>query len=82
MVVNIKGSILNQIFAAVEKNPKLTMGELIHLALKPLKKHYAEASDEEIYASFEKFAKLKEEDDEPMNEKDFENWREKAVISK
>jgi hypothetical protein len=60
MSINYTGAILQKLEEAVEKNPNMTIGEVLFQFLhKPqLKgKHYFYATNEEIYTSLEKFCK-------------------------
>jgi len=74
--MNYKGSIVNQVFAAIEKKPNLTIGELLYSFLnkKRLGKNFVEATDEEIYTSLENFLYEQEDEDEPYDEVSFEFW--------
>lgn len=75
-VYNYKGSIVNLLFSAIENNPELTFGQVLHsiISKNALKKNYLEATDEEIYTSTENFVKFKETYDEPMSDEEFNNW--------
>jgi len=79
--MNYKGSISNLIFAAIENKPQLKMGEILYsfLSKGKLKKHYLEATDEEIYTSLEDFLSEKEEVDEPLDEQEFYQWTEQVT---
>ena len=70
MSINYKGAILQKIDEAIEKNPNLSVGEVLFQFLhKPqlLGKHYFYATDQEIYTSLEKFCKEGSEIEETIN---------------
>ena len=70
MSINYKGAILQKIDEAIEKNPNLSVGEVLFQFLhKPQLsgKHYFYATDQEIYTSVEKFCKEGIEIEEPIN---------------
>ena len=77
MSTNYKGSIISKLFAAVEGNPDMTMGEILYSFLHKdnLKgQHFFYASDIEIYNALESFTKLGVEADEPLGTNEFEFW--------
>lgn len=76
MSINYKGNFINQLYKAIEKNPDLTLGELLFSFLREqrLKKHYFYTTDEEIYNSLEKLNKEFIEGDSLLNDKDFAFW--------
>lgn len=80
---SITGSIVNQLFAAIQKNPEMTMGEIFHSFLnkKILGKNFVEASNNEIYTAIEKFNQ-EDTTDEPYDEQGFNFWVEQALIVK
>jgi len=85
MSINYKGNFINQLYKAIEKNPDLTLGELLFSFLREqrLRKHYFYATDEEIYNSLEKLNKEpKDTEDEPMDIQAFDFWVEQITIIK
>jgi hypothetical protein len=77
MSTNYKGSIVSKLFAAVENNPDMTMGEILYSFLHKdnLKgKHFFYASDIELYNSIEQFTKIGLEIEEPISSNEFEFW--------
>lgn len=77
MSTNYKGSILSKLFAAVEKNPDMTMGEILYSFLHKnnLKgQHFFYASDVEIYNALEEFTKIGVEIEEPLPTAEFLFW--------
>lgn len=85
MKINYKGNFINQLYKTIEKNPDLTLGEILFSFLREqrLKKHYFYATDEEIYNSLEKLNKEPEDkEDEPMDIQAFDFWVEQITIIK
>lgn len=77
MSTNYKGSILSKLFAAVEKNPSMTMGEILYSFLHKdnLKgQHFFYASDVDIYNALEEFTKIGIETEEPLPTAEFLFW--------
>lgn len=77
MSTNYKGSIISKLFAAVEKNPEMTMGEILYSFLhkENLKgQHFFYATDIEIYNSIEEFTKIGIDKEEPLPTNEFEFW--------
>lgn len=77
MSTNYKGSIISKLFAAVEGNPEMTMGEILYSFLHKdnLKgQHFFYASDVEIYNALEEFTKIGVDIEEPMASNEFEFW--------
>jgi hypothetical protein len=77
MSTNYKGSIVSKLFAAVENNPDMSMGEILYSFLHKDNlrgQHFFYASDIEIYNSLEKFTKIGVENDEPLTSNEFEFW--------
>lgn len=85
MSINYKGNFINQLYKAIEKNPDLTLGELLFSFLREprIRKHYFYATDEEVYNSLEKLNKEpKDTEDEPMDVQAFDFWVEQMTIIK
>jgi len=77
MSVNYKGSIISKMFAAVENNPEMNMGEVLYSFLHKDNfngKHFFYASDLEIYNALEAFTKIGVETEEPLSTNEFEFW--------
>jgi len=79
---NCKGSIVDKLYDAIEKNPDMTVGEILHSIQVELKKRFIHSTDSEIYTAFETFVNLEEEADEPMEEQEFFFWVEQVSIVK
>lgn len=82
--MNYKGSIINLLFAAIEKKQENTVGEILYSFLNKnsLKKHYVQATDEELYTCLESYLYEPEEEDEPLDEQAFNFWVEQHLIVK
>lgn len=77
MEVNYKGSFLNKLLLAVDRNPEMTMGEILYSFLHKsnLKgKHFFYCTDIELYNSLENFTKIGVETEEPVSTNEFEFW--------
>lgn len=77
---NYRGSIISLIREAVEKYPEMSVAEVLYSAINKnaIKKHYVEATDEEIYTSFEKLVRKEKETEEQMSEEEFNQWVNKS----
>jgi hypothetical protein len=75
--INYRGSILSALYKALEQNEEMTTGEILYSFLRKENmqgKHFFYSSDQEIYNALERFNKIEEEEDEPMNEIEFNLW--------
>ena len=77
MEINYKGNIISKLYTAMEKNPTMSFGEILHSFTHKNNfggQHFFYQTDEDIYTSLEKFTKIKEEEDEPLSSNEFEFW--------
>lgn len=84
MAINYKGNFINQLYKAIEKNPELTLGEILFSFMREqrLEKHYFHATDQEIYNSLERFNKEPNDgDDTPLQEREFAEWVGKTLLN-
>lgn len=83
MNYNYKGSIVNQLYAAIEKNPEKTIGEILYgfLNKQTLGKHFFEAEDKEIFTSLEKYINETEEEDEPFDDNGWNFFMQKLIVN-
>lgn len=83
--INYTGSFLLKLEEAFDKNPDMTIGEIMYSAFRGSNmkgKHFFYASDEEMYTALENFLKFEEDNDEPLSEQDFSFWVEQKMIVK
>jgi len=74
--INYKGSIFQSLYDLAKQNPTYTAGQIFHTISRGIK--LCEVTDERLYQIIEE--RLKDNDaDEPMNEADFEAWRERVL---
>lgn len=77
-----RGSIIDKLYDAEDKNPSMSMGEILHSIRIELNKPFYFATDSEVYTAIENFVNLEEEEDEPLGDQEFLFWIEQQTIVK
>lgn len=81
--INYTGGFILKLEEALEKNPDMTIGEVIFSAFHRTNmngKHYFYADDREMYTALENFCKFTSEEDEKLTDQEFDFWIQKHIV--